>query len=287
MRTAELLACKVAVVLTYRVGGRDRVVRQSVILGDSAHEKGGRLPRGKLFAKICVEYCTRGIEGVKLVLHIKSLEDIVGIANGKVAGVGVIGSTAVLVGGGNNIGIELSVMLCKTVGGRLSRSCLKVVKVTVLLLIVGEALAHMVKHVLGELTCLGMGHILAQPLCIKTCLVHTNKTDGGEVVGKGAEITLGIRVKSLAKELCNNVTLDLKRSCRNIKHMVKALVEVSLVLCEICNSGHIDCNDTDRACGLTRTEEAARLFAQLTKVKTESAAHRTHVRGLHIAVNIV
>ena len=57
-----------------------------------------------------------------------------------------------------------------------------------------------------------MGHVLSDPLRIEACLVHTNKTDGGEVVREGAKISLGIGIKTLGKELCNNVTLDLKRA---------------------------------------------------------------------------
>ena len=38
------------------------------------------------------------------------------------------------------------------------------------------------------------GHILADPLGIQSGLVHADQTDGGEVIGKGAQIPLGIRV---------------------------------------------------------------------------------------------
>ena len=95
--TDELLACDIAVVLAHRVGGRNRIVRKSIIFRNSSYEVSGRLPVGKLLTEVAMEHSTRCVEGVKLVLHIKCLEDIVGVANGKVAGVGVIGSAAILI----------------------------------------------------------------------------------------------------------------------------------------------------------------------------------------------
>ena len=241
----------------------------------------------ELLTKVAVEYSTRGIEGMKLVLHIEGLENIVGVANGKMAGVGVVGCAAVLIGGSDDVGIEALVMLRKTVGGRLGRSSLKVVEVAVLLLVVRKTLTHVEKNLLCKLTGLGMCHILSQPLCIKAGLVHTNKSDGGEVIVEGAEITLGVGIQTLAEKLCDNITLYLKRARRKVKHMVEALVEVLLILCKICNSGHINGNNADRAGGLAGAEESAGLLTKLTEVKAQTAAHGTHVGGLHVGVDIV
>ena len=57
---------------------------------------------------------------------------------------------AVLVGG-DDVGIALYVVLGEAVGGGFGRRGLQVVQVAVLLLIVAQALAHVVEHVLGEL----------------------------------------------------------------------------------------------------------------------------------------
>ena len=145
----------------------------------------------------------------------------------------------------------------------------------------------MVENVLSELLCLLIGEILLDPACIKASLVHTDKTDGGEVVVERAEIALGVGIQTLVEELCDNVALDLERACGDVHHMVEAAVEVRFVLGEICDSRHIDGNDTDRAGGLTASEEATRLLAQLAQIETQTAAHRANVGGLHIAVDIV
>ena len=74
----------------------------------------------------------------------------------------------------------------------------------------------MVKHRLGELLAFGGGHILSYPPCVKSCLVHTDETDGGEVVCKRSEVSLGVGVKSLIKKLCDNRSLYLQRTSRDI-----------------------------------------------------------------------
>ena len=132
-----------------------------------------------------------------------------------------------------------------------------------------------------------MCKVCLEPLSVKTNLVHTNKTDGREVVLKRAEVALGVRIKSFLKESCNNSSLDLERTSRNVHDMSKTSVEVALVFSKVCDSGHIDGNNTDRTCAFTASEESARLLAKLTEVKTQTAAHTSYVAGLHIAVDVV
>ena len=89
-----------------------------------------------------MEYGTRGIESLKLVLNIESREYVVGEAYGEVGGVGIVGSFAL--GCGDDIGISLLVVLSKTVGGGLCGSCLEVIEIALHFLIVGKSLEHMI-----------------------------------------------------------------------------------------------------------------------------------------------
>ena len=135
----------------------------------------------------------------------------------------------------------------------------------------------MVEHVLGERLSLCVGQVAAQPPCVEARLVHTDKTDGREVVVERAEISLGVGVKSLVEKLGNNGALYLERTGCNVHHVVKAAVEIGLVFGKIADTGHIYGNDTDRTGAFARAEEAAGFFAQLAQVKAQTAAHRTHV----------
>ena len=135
-------------VSTDGVSGAHGVVGQLVVLGDLADQRGSSLPVGQLLAQEGVEDGAGGVAGLQLVLDLQSGEDILGVAHGQVGGVGVVRS-AVLVGG-DDVGVLLLVVLGEAVGGGLGGSGLQVVQVAVLLLIVGQTLAHMVEHVLGK-----------------------------------------------------------------------------------------------------------------------------------------
>ena len=178
-----------------------------------------------------------------------------------------------MLSGSLDVGISLNVVLCKTVCSRLGRSSLKVVKVTVLNLIIGKSLSHVVENVDCKLLSLGIGHIFTEPFSVEADLVHADKTDCREVVVECAEISLCVGIKSLVKELCDNGSLNLERTCGNIHKSVKTLIEVLFVLCKVSDTGHVDCNNADRACAFAASEETAGLLAKLTKVKTQTAAH--------------
>ena len=77
------LACDVTVTLTYRVCGRKGIIRKLIIFGNLANKICGSLPIGELFTEECVEYSTRCIKGLKLVLNVKCGENIIGITNRK------------------------------------------------------------------------------------------------------------------------------------------------------------------------------------------------------------
>ena len=62
-----------------------------VVLRNSSDKGCSSLPGGQLLAKECVEYRARGVTGLQLVLDVQSGEDIVGVADRQVRGVGVVG----------------------------------------------------------------------------------------------------------------------------------------------------------------------------------------------------
>ena len=107
------------------------------------------------------------------------------------------------------------------------------------------------------------------------------------MVRKRAEIALCVGIKSLIQKLCDNLALYFQTARGNVHNVVKPLVEIRLVFGKVSDTGHIYGNDADRACGLAAAEEAAGLFAQLSEVETQTAAHGAHVAGLHVGVYIV
>ena len=61
-------------------------------------------------------------------------------------------------------------MLGEAVRGALGRRGFQVVQVAVLLLVVGQAVAHVVQHVLRERLRRLLRHVDAQPACVQACL---------------------------------------------------------------------------------------------------------------------
>ena len=87
---------------------------------------------------------------MQVVLDGQGLKDVGGVAYRQMGAVGVIGSVTGLLGGGDDVGVELHIVFGQPVGGGLGRSGLQVIEITVHLLIVGEALTHMVENILGK-----------------------------------------------------------------------------------------------------------------------------------------
>ncbi len=200
--------------------------------------------------------------------------------------VGVIRASAGL-GRGDDVGEGLDVVLGKAIGRRLGRGGLEVVQVAVELLIIAQALAHMVENLTGELLAARIGHVGADPFGILSGLVHAHQTDGGEVVVEGAEIVFGVGIQALFQQLGDDVALDLQRTGCDVHQLVETGIEVLLVLCEIGKARHVQRHDADGAGALARTEVAAGLFPQLAQVQTQTAAHRTDIGRLHIGVDVV
>ena len=229
---------------------------------------------------------TGGVERLELVLDVERREDVLGESDGQVRRVGVVGSSAVA-GSRDDVGEARDVVLCEAVRRRLGGRSLEVVEVAVELLIVGEALSHMVEHVLCELLSPLVRHVGAEPLRVQTDLVHSDKTDRREVVLERAEVSLRVGVKPFLEELRDDRSLYLQRTRGDVHELVKARVEVLLVRCKICDTGHVYRDNADGACRLTGAEEAAGFLSQFAKVETKPAAHRTDVGGLHVGVDVV
>ena len=122
-----------------------------------------------------MEYRAGGIERLQFILYIERREDILRVPDRQMAGVRVI-RRAVFIRR-DDIGIELLVVLCKAIGGRLGRCRLQIVKVSVLLLIVAQALAHMVQHIFRKRLRLRVGQIFPEPFRVQPRLIHADKTD--------------------------------------------------------------------------------------------------------------
>ena len=200
--------------------------------------------------------------------------------------VGVVWGVPFL-GCSDDVRILLAVVLGETIGGRFSRGGLEVVKVAVFLLIVGETVAHVVKHSLGEGLGFFVGEILAQPVGIEADLVHTNKADGREVVIEAAKVTLGVRIEPGFEKIGDNGALGLEGTSGYVHEMVETGVEISLVLSQVGDAWQIDGDNANRAGAFAAAKEAAALFAQLAQVETQTAAHAAHVAWLHVAVDVV
>lgn len=114
----EVLAGNVAVVVADGVRRAHRVVRQLVVLGDLAHEVCRGLPARQLLAEEGVEDGAGGVARLEIVLNVERGEDIVGVADRQVRAVGVVRGAARL-RRGDDVGIELNIVLRETVGGGL------------------------------------------------------------------------------------------------------------------------------------------------------------------------
>ena len=233
-----------------------------------------------------MEYGSGGVECLKLVLNVKSLKDVSRAVNGKVRAVGVVRSVSCLACS-HDVGIVLLVVLCETIACRLRRCSLKVVEIAILYLIILKTLSHVVECLLCEFLCALVVKIASDPLGIEAALVHTDQTNGREMVTEGSEISLCVRIKSLGKELCDDITLNLERTCGDVHHAVETLEELVFVSGKICDPRHVDGNNADGTGALARSEETAGLLPELTKIETESAAHRSYIRRLHVGIDIV
>jgi len=274
------------VIPAHRIGGRERVVGQAVILRDLPDQRGRGFPVGQLFAQEGVEHRSGGVFGLELVLDVQGGEHVLREADRQVGTVGVVGRPAVL-GGGDDAGIALHVVLGQAVGGGLRRGRLQVVQVAVLLLIVAQAGQHVVEHLLGEALRLFMGQVGPDPFGVERRLVHPHQPDGGEMAVKIAQVVPGVGVQALLQQLGDDGALYVERTGGDVHHPVQAAVEVRLVRGHEGDTRHVDCDHADGAGGFAAAEEAARLFPQFAQIQPQPAAHAPHVAGLHVGIDVV
>lgn len=158
MWALPLLANEIPVLGANGIGWGHGVIRKFVVLGDLADELHAGFPIWEALTKEGVEDGSGGIKGLELILDIKSGEDVFGIANRKVAGVGVIWGFSSF-GGADDVWIPGLVVLSKTEGGGFRWGCLEVIEVTIFLLVVGELFPHVVEDLNGEVLCFFMGEV--------------------------------------------------------------------------------------------------------------------------------
>ena len=132
-----------------------------------------------------------------------------------------------------------------------------------------------------------MRKIFADPFRVEAGFVHADKTDGREVVIERAEITLGIGIKSRVEQFGDGISLYFERTGGDIHHLGQTLIEFVLVLGKIGDARHIDGYYADRTRAFAASEEPAALLSQFSEVKTQTAAHGTHVARLHIGIDVV
>ena len=120
-----------------------------------------------------MEHRTAGIEGLKLILHIQRRKHILGVANGQMAGIGVVRRPSLVCG--DDIGIARLVVLGQAVGGGFRRGRLQVIEVAVQFLIVAQPLTHMLEHPHGKILRFLVGQILAEPVGVQPRFIHAHK----------------------------------------------------------------------------------------------------------------
>ena len=98
----------------------------------------------------------------------------------------------------------------------------------------------MVEDSLGKLLGLRVGQVGAEPLGIQAHLVHANEADGGEMVGKGAKVPLGVGIEPGVQQFGNDGALGLETPSGDVHKPVQAPIKVGLVLGEIGDAGQVD-----------------------------------------------
>ena len=231
----ELLPGQIAVVCADGIGGRQRIVRQLVVLRDLTDQRRRCPPIGQLFAQEGVEHRAACVEGLELVLYVQCGEHVLRVAHRQVAGIGVVGRPALV--GGDDIGVLCLIVLGKAIGGGLGRGGLQIVEVSILLLIIAQPLPHVLQHPNGKVLRLLMGEVLAEPVGVQARLIHADEADGGKVIVEAAEVALGVGVQPLLHQPLDGGALDLQTAGGYVHHVIQPGEEIRFILGKICNTG--------------------------------------------------
>ena len=233
-----------------------------------------------------MEYRSRGIQRLQLVLDIQRVEDIRGIIHRKVGTVGIVGRIPILA---RRLDIRPfgPVVFCQAVRSGFRRRRLQIIQFSVFLLIIRKPVSHMIQHIFRELLGARIGHIAAQPSGVQTRFVHADQADGGEMVVKASQIPFGVGVKSSIQQLGDHLSLHMEGTGGKIHQTVQPPVKILLVFCQVSDTGHIDGHHAHGTGALAGTEIAAGFLSQFAQIQTQTAAHTPHIAGLHITVDIV
>ena len=106
----------------------------------------------------------------------------------------------------------------------------------------------MLQHLFGEFLRSLVRHVAAQPAGVQASLVHSHQSDGGEMIVKTSEISLGVRIKSFVQKLGDHFTFDMQGSGGNIHHMIQPAVEFLRCLGKVGDPGHIDGDNAHGTC---------------------------------------
>ena len=164
--------------------------------------------------------------------------------------VGVIRRAAVLFRG-DDFRELLGVVLGEAVGRGLRGGRLEVVEVAVALLIIREAVAHVLQDIHGKLMTLTAGDVAGHPGRVLDGFVHADDTDGREVVREGPQVTSGVGIQSLVHEARDDLTLDAQGSGRDVHVAVEHGVELIGILCDVGHAGKVQGHNADGAGALT------------------------------------
>ena len=286
VRALVLLAGDVSMLGADGIGRRHGVIGELVVEGDLANELHAGFPIREALTQEGMEDGAGGVEGLELVFDVEGGEDVVGEANRKMAGVGVIGGLAGA-GSGDDVWIALLVVLGKAEGGGFGWGGLEVIEVAILFLIVREAFSHVVEDLGSEVLGFFVGEVFADPAGIQAGFVHADQSDGGEVVVEGAEVMLGVWIQPSVQQFGDGLSLDAERTGGDVHQTIEPVVEVLLVSGEIGKARHVEGNDADGTGGFAASEEASGFLPEFAEVEAETAAHGAHVGWLHIGVDVV
>ena len=172
-----MLTAQIAMLLTYRVGRRNRIIRKLVVLCDLTYKRCSSLPVRKFLTKECMEYSTGRIQCLKLILNIQCIKDIGAEFHRKMGAVGVIRSIP-LASCGTDIRPAFTVMFCQAVCSGLCRSCLQIEQLArIFFLIIRKAVTHMCQYFFSKLLRTLIAHITAKPCGIQSGFVHSDQAN--------------------------------------------------------------------------------------------------------------
>ncbi|ETJ02804.1 MAG: hypothetical protein Q605_AUC00935G0002, partial [Actinomyces urogenitalis DORA_12] len=264
--TGDVLAGEVAVSGADGEGRRDGDVGGTEGSQAPAHQLLADLRRGDSLVHVQVQHGAAGVLGLQLLLHLLSLEGVVGVADRKLGGVGVVG-----VGLGaslEDLRETTAVLLGEAVGRALGGGGLQVVEVTGGLLEGDHHLAHVIEDAHAHGVAARVGDVVGVSGEVADHLVHAVDADGGEVVVQRAQPALGEGEQTSVDVVLDDGALELQGVTGDAEQPVKGSNEAGLVTgVGVTQARHVDRDHTDAAGLLGRAEQAVAALEQLAQVE--------------------